>query len=124
VYDVTTRQFRYTNAGHLPPFFVSDGQIRRLETGGLVVGLFDEFPYEQEILQVEPQSLLVAYSDGLTEPENVYGEQFGMRRLAEEVMRHRHAEPQRIAELLVSAAEEWASTPEQADDMTVLVARL
>jgi sigma-B regulation protein RsbU (phosphoserine phosphatase) len=66
----------------------------------------------------------VAYSDGITEPENVYGEQFGARRLAAEVLRHRQSSPSRLAEQLIAAAEEWGQSPEQADDMTVVIARL
>jgi sigma-B regulation protein RsbU (phosphoserine phosphatase) len=124
IYDTSTRTLAYTNAGHLPPILVVGDKWRKLEEGGMVVGLFDEFSYEQGTIQIQPGSLLVAYSDGLTEPENAYGEQFGIRRLSEEVMRHRWASPQDLAERLFSAAEDWAGTLGQADDMTVLVARL
>jgi sigma-B regulation protein RsbU (phosphoserine phosphatase) len=124
VYDSSSRMLYYTNAGHLPPFLLAGDRLRKLEEGGMVVGLFDDCVYEQGSIRVDPGSLLVAYSDGLTEPENVYGEQFGSRRLAEEVMRHRNTPPVRLAELLISAAEEWGQSPEQADDMTVVIARL
>jgi sigma-B regulation protein RsbU (phosphoserine phosphatase) len=124
VYDTDTRKLAYTNAGHLAPFYVCDGQVIKLEEGGTVVGLFGDCEYTQATVQVAPGSLLVAYSDGLTEPENVYGEQFGTRRLLEEVLRRREELPRRLAEDLLSAAEEWGGSPEQADDMTVLVARL
>ena len=114
----------YTNAGHLPPLLVTGERVKKLDEGGMVVGLFDDCVYEQGCVAVEPGSLLVAYSDGITEPENVYGEQFGARRLAAEVVRHRQAAPPRLAELLIAAAEEWGQSPEQADDMTVVIARL
>jgi sigma-B regulation protein RsbU (phosphoserine phosphatase) len=68
--------------------------------------------------------LLVIFSDGLTEPENVYGEEFGNSRLRDEVLRNRTMPPQRLAENLIAAAELWAGSPEQADDMTVVVARM
>ena len=89
-----------------------------------MVGLFDEVSYESAKIEVPPDSLLITFSDGLTEPENVYGEEFGTQRLGAEALRHRDASPQRIAESLIDAAEQWAGTPEQADDMTVVVARL
>jgi sigma-B regulation protein RsbU (phosphoserine phosphatase) len=123
-YDIQTRLLRYTNAGHLPPFLIAGEEVRKLEEGGMVVGLFDDCRYEQGEVGVEPGSLLVAYSDGLVEPENVYGEQFGMQQLGAEILRHRHLEPQQLAETLVAAAEDWAGTQEQADDMTVIVARV
>ncbi len=123
-YDTATQMLRYTNAGHLPPLYVVGEKVRNLEEGGMVVGLFDDCVYEQGSAVVEPGGLLVAYSDGLVEPENVYGEQFGMEQLTAEVLRHQHLPPQELAETLVRAAEEWAGTLEQADDMTVIVARV
>jgi len=89
-----------------------------------VIGMFEDVPYTQGSIKVEPGSLLVAFSDGLTEPENVYGEEFGMHRLKEEILRQRSMPPQRIAENLIAAAEQWAGTPEQADDITVVIARM
>lgn len=123
VYDAAARMLTYTNAGHLPPYLIWGNHVMPLETGGMVVGLFDNCPYEQSSIPVEPGSLLVAFSDGLTEPENVYGEEFGVRRVREEVVRWRSADVDTLAESLVEAAEQWGGTPEQADDMTVLVAR-
>ena len=75
-------------------------------------------------MKVEPGSVLVAFSDGLTEPENVYGEEFGMDRLKEEVIRQVNVAPPRAAENLIAAAEQWAGSAEQADDMTVVVVRM
>jgi sigma-B regulation protein RsbU (phosphoserine phosphatase) len=124
VYDAEARTLTYTNAGHLGPFLVEGDTVKELTEGGTVVGLFEEFPYTQQTIRVEPGSLLVAFSDGLTEPENVYGEEYGSQRLKEEIMRQRSAVPDRIAENLIAAAEQWAGSPEQADDITVVVARM
>jgi sigma-B regulation protein RsbU (phosphoserine phosphatase) len=124
VYDTESRMLTYTNAGHLAPFFVNDAGVQQLDEGGTVVGLFEETPYTQGSLKVAPGSVLVAFSDGLTEAENVYGEEFGMLRLKEEVVRHRNTPPQRLADNLIAATEQWAGTPEQADDITVVVARM
>ncbi|HJY87715.1 MAG TPA: SpoIIE family protein phosphatase [Candidatus Acidoferrales bacterium] len=124
VYETSTRTLRYTNAGHLPPLYIVGEEANKLQFGGTVVGLFDDCLYEEGTIQAEPGSLLVAYSDGLIEPENVYGEEFGTRRLLEVTLRHRGETPRAIANALMVAAEEWAGSPEQADDMTVIVARL
>jgi sigma-B regulation protein RsbU (phosphoserine phosphatase) len=124
VFDVNSRMLTYTNAGHLSPFFVCRDEVQELSEGGTVIGMFEDIPYTQGSIKVEPGSLLVAFSDGLTEPENVYGEEFGMHRLKEEILRQRSMPPQRIAENLIAAAEQWAGTPEQADDITVVIARM
>jgi sigma-B regulation protein RsbU (phosphoserine phosphatase) len=124
VYDSAARTLTYTNAGHLGPFLVEGNAVKELTEGGTVVGLFEEYPYTQQTITVQPGSLLVAFSDGLTEPENVYGEEYGSQRLKDEIMRQRDAVPDRIAENLIAAAEQWAGSPEQADDITVVVARM
>jgi serine phosphatase RsbU (regulator of sigma subunit) len=60
----------------------------------------------------------------LVEPENVYGEEFGIRRLQEAAVRVQTSSPSSVALSLMTAAEEWAGSAEQADDMTVIVARM
>jgi sigma-B regulation protein RsbU (phosphoserine phosphatase) len=124
IYDSAARTLRYTSAGHLPSLLIVNGAALHLDLGGMVLGVVEDYPYEEGSLSVPPDALFVAYSDGLVEPENVYGEEFGIRRLEDAAIRAKGATPLMVAESLMSAAEEWAGTPEQADDMTVIVARL
>jgi sigma-B regulation protein RsbU (phosphoserine phosphatase) len=124
VYDSATRTLRYTNAGHLPGFLIFNGTSKHLDKGGMVLGVVEDYVYEEGSVNVPPNSLLVQYSDGLVEPENVYGEEFGIRRLQEAAIRVQSSAPRVVGQSLMMAAEEWAGTPEQADDMTVIVARL
>jgi serine phosphatase RsbU (regulator of sigma subunit) len=124
VYDSATRNLRYTNAGHLPSFLICKDSALHLDKGGMVLGVVEDYDYEEGSVIVAPDSLLVGYSDGLVEPENVYGEEFGIRRLQQAAVHVQGSAPQVVAQSLMNAAEEWAGTPEQADDMTVIVARL
>jgi len=94
-----------------------------LDKGGMVLGVVEDLCYEEGLVTVPSDSLLVGYSDGLVEPENVYGEEFGIRRLQQAAVYVQGSPPRVVAESLMNAAEEWAGTPEQADDMTVVVAR-
>ena len=124
VYDTATRKLRYTNAGHLPGLLIANGTAKHLDKGGMVLGVMEGYEYEQDTVTVPANAVLVQYSDGLIEPENVYGEEFGIRRLQEAAIRVQSAPPRVVGESLMVAAEEWAGTPEQADDMTVVVVRL
>jgi serine phosphatase RsbU (regulator of sigma subunit) len=74
-------------------------------------------------VEIEHGGMLVAYSDGLIEPENVYGEEFGTTRLVDVATRYKDASSHAVAEAMMHAAEEWSGSPEQADDMTVIVMR-
>ncbi len=124
IYDTVSRRLRYTNAGHLPAFCLSDGPAIYLAEGGIVLGVLEAYPFEEGSITVPPDAILIGYSDGLIEPENAYGEQFGIPRLEAAAQRVRNLSPRKIAEALMTATEEWAGSEEQADDMTVVVARL
>ncbi|MGI9104468.1 MAG: SpoIIE family protein phosphatase [Terriglobales bacterium] len=122
-YHAGSRMLSYCNAGHLPPLVLKeDGSILRLDCGGLVVGLFDDVPFEEAQVKLAPGDIFIAYSDGMTEPENDFGE-FGESRLLELVRENRHLPLERIAELALAAVLEWIGGAEQPDDMTIVLAR-
>jgi sigma-B regulation protein RsbU (phosphoserine phosphatase) len=122
-YDVDTAQLTYSNAGHLPPLVLGrDGKIRRLDCGGTVVGLMDGMRYEEGRLKLEPGDILVAYSDGITEPENDFGE-FGEVRLMEVVARYRDQPLNVISAQVMLALDAWIGADEQPDDITLVLAR-
>jgi len=123
LYDGSARCLTYSNAGHLPPMLLGeDGSVRRLETGGTVVGLFDDVRYEESTVSLGAGEIFLAYSDGVTEPENDYGE-FGEDRLIDLVRSNRHLPLERISELVTNAVYEWIGANEQPDDVTLVLAR-
>jgi len=122
-YDPATRRLTYSNGGHLPPLVISrDGSVQRLEVGGAVVGLLDGLEYEEATVQLEPGDLLVAYTDGLTEPEK-NGEDFGEQRLMEFVRARRDEPLTVLATNTLQVVKAWIGDQEQPDDMTVVLAR-
>ena len=123
IYDSRTRKLSYTNAGHLAPVLFRNGKTELLRTGGTVVGLFPAMKYEVGEIRLEPNDLLLAYTDGITEPENPFGEEFGEARLLEVAKRMLHSQPEVMAEMIYRAVDEWTGSPELQDDMTVVVAR-
>jgi len=123
LYNEHTRHLVYTNAGHLPPLLVHGDDYLFLEVTGSVVGAFPSLHYEEQSVPLGPGDLLVAYTDGITEPENAYGEDFGAERLAEVVMRHRETEPEEIVAKVLEAVRDWDTAEEQSDDMTLMVVR-
>jgi sigma-B regulation protein RsbU (phosphoserine phosphatase) len=123
VYDARTRNLSYTNAGHLPPVLFRDGKIERLRTGGTVVGLFPSVTYEVGEIRLEPHDLLLAYTDGITEPENTYGEEFGESRLLEVTRGMLNASPEVLVTEIYRSVDEWTGSPELQDDMTLLLGR-
>ncbi|MBZ5667619.1 MAG: PP2C family protein-serine/threonine phosphatase [Acidobacteriia bacterium] len=123
IYDGATRRLTYGNGGHLPPILISeDGSSHLLDCGGTVVGLFDNLSFPEATVQLRPGDILVAYSDGVTEPENDYGE-FGEERLIQLVRANRHLPLERITEIVTGAVHDWIGENEQPDDVTLVLAR-
>ena len=123
IYDGRSHQLTYSNGGHLPPILIGkDGAVRRLETGGTVVGLFDHMTYAEGAVQMHPGEIFLAYSDGVTEPENEFGE-FGEERLIDLVSANRDSPLLNISQAVTSAVDDWIGDNEQPDDITLVLAR-
>jgi phosphoserine phosphatase RsbU/P len=123
VYDGQQRKLTYSNGGHLPPIILGeDGSVRRLEQGGTVIGLFDNRCFEEASVALRRGELFLAFSDGVTEPENDFGE-FGEQRLIDLVWEHRHEPLARISEIVTAAVDDWIGANEQPDDITLVLAR-
>jgi sigma-B regulation protein RsbU (phosphoserine phosphatase) len=123
VYDGRSHRLTYSNGGHLPPILIAtDGSIRRLEAGGTVVGLFDHMSYAEGAVEMHPGEVFLAYSDGVTEPENDFGE-FGEQRLIDLVRDNRELPLPEISQIVTLAVDNWIGDNEQPDDVTLVLAR-
>jgi sigma-B regulation protein RsbU (phosphoserine phosphatase) len=67
----------YMNCGHIQPLAVQGTQIRRLEEGNLIVGLIAGASYTSALCKLQPGESLLLASDGITEAEDIAGNQFG-----------------------------------------------
>lgn len=123
VYDEATGVLTYTNAGHLPPILLRDGRTQTLEVNGIVVGAFPFSRYQESQIRLEPGDLLLFYTDGITEPENAYGEQFGEERVLDVLSRNKDCAPEEILSLIIERVREWTGSSELQDDMTLLLAQ-
>jgi phosphoserine phosphatase RsbU/P len=122
LYDGTSRTLTYSNGGHLPPMLVGRDSVQRLEDGGTVVGLFEVMPYEEKSVVMSPGDIFLAYSDGITEPENEFGE-FGEHRLLKTIRENFDLPLARISEIVITAVQDWIGAAEQPDDVTLVLAR-
>ena len=122
-YNADNARLTYSNAGQLPPLVLAlDGSVRRLDKGGTVVGLMDGMHYDEGTVQLSTGDIFIGYSDGVTEPENDFGE-FGEERLVEIVAQHRHSPLHVISGHVMQALDTWIGGQEQPDDITLVLAR-
>jgi serine phosphatase RsbU (regulator of sigma subunit) len=124
-YNPLTHDLRYVNAGHLPPLLVAlrSGEVRRLETGGPVLGLLPKAMYQDECIQLRGDEILIAYSDGLIEATSPTGEEFGEARVLSAV-RGSTGSAEQVVRDIMSAVVKFMDGAEFHDDLTIFVARL
>jgi phosphoserine phosphatase RsbU/P len=113
----------YSNAGHNPPLLVTASGIRRLDQGGVVLGLFDHASFDEETLKLEKGDLIVAFSDGVTEAMNPDSEEFTDDRLLACANAHRGESPQQLLDALLADVQAFCAGATQSDDVTVVLVR-
>jgi sigma-B regulation protein RsbU (phosphoserine phosphatase) len=122
-YDETASRLIYTNAGHLPPLLLRGEAVIPLAVNGTVVGAFPRVSYEENEIELQSGDILVCYTDGVTEPENEYGEMFGEERLAALIQKNRHKPDAEILNAVFTAVAQWTGSAERQDDISLLLAR-
>jgi phosphoserine phosphatase RsbU/P len=113
----------YCNAGHNAPMVVSASGVRRLETGGVVLGLFEHASYEEETVRLQPGDLIVSFSDGVSEAMNEHGEEFSDERLLACVSANRDRTPAEVLDALFADVRAFCGGADQSDDITAVLVR-
>jgi sigma-B regulation protein RsbU (phosphoserine phosphatase) len=123
--DPAAMRIHYISAGHNPPFVVdAAGHASLLEGGGgPPAGLFSHVSYKREIQSINPGSVLVIYTDGVTDAENRLGERFGMDRLIDVVSGRRQSSATDIHSGVRACLTEFLAGNPNVDDATLVVLR-
>jgi len=112
------------NAGHNPPLLVrASGDVERLKADGLILGVFAGVRHKQSESVLNPGDMLVAYSDGVTETQNVGGEEYGEERLTALLKEHRGSSAAAIRKLVADDTKAFAGLAPQYDDVTLVVVK-
>ena len=111
----------YCNAGHNPPILVrADGDIRRLDVGGMVLGVFEDTPFLQGAMTLGPDDYLVVFSDGISEAMNEAEEEFGDDRLIG-CLAEVEGDAERRLQHILAAVRQFTGNAPQHDDVTAMV---
>lgn len=126
IFDPVTWTLTHASAGHQPPLLLdADGTVHELDpVDGLVLGVSEELPYSEAVLQLKPGEGLVVYTDGLSEAFNLKRQQFGEDRAVGVLAGlGRQTSALDIVDALFAAQESFMDGAERADDTTVLALR-
>jgi phosphoserine phosphatase RsbU/P len=124
VLDPTTGELAYSNGGHNTPMLLrANGEMVKLDKGGLPVGLMPDICYDEDRVQFQSGDVLIIYSDGITESVNLQDEEFGETRLIEVVKNNLHRSASGIRDRIDEALSRFVGTAAAVDDMTVMIVK-
>ena len=120
----TTGELSYVNAGQNPPLLRrSTGRYEMLRTGGMALGMFDHAQYQAGQTMLGPGDVVIMYSDGVTEAENLDGQPFDEAGLQQVVDGRSWASAKELGWATFEAVDEHSRERKLLDDLTVLVLR-
>lgn len=121
VLDTRNGAFEYSNAGHNPPFLISNGEVKPLENiGGLILGAMKDVEYESNVIIVKPDDTLFFYTDGVTEAMNANEEEFSEERLIQSLSGKNDLGADKLIFRVLNEVQKFSGGIEQSDDITCL----
>ena len=124
--DPGTRTLSYVNAGHNYPYVLhADGTSRRLEKGGMILGVMPTVvPYEEETVSLSPGDILVLFTDGVSEAMNRQSVEYGEERLERAVRSSSGQSATDIAGEIHQDILRHAAGAPQSDDITMMIIKI
>ena len=136
-YDETSGRLNFINAGHNPPFVLhadpvtremsaapNSNGVMKLESGGPMLGLFQDCPVQENSFQLRTGDFLFAYTDGAIDAVNTAGEEFGEERLLKLVKSKSHLPAVNARDEIFRGIEDWCGDAAQPDDITMVVLKV
>jgi phosphoserine phosphatase RsbU/P len=122
--DPGTGLLKYINAGHNPPLVGrSDGSVEQLSSGGLPLGIMPGAEYEVGETRLGDGEVLIIYSDGVSEANNLAEEEFGLERLRDVLKANLKSTASGIRDKVESALSEFTGTAPANDDITLVIVK-
>lgn len=124
LFDFSTGELSYSNAGHNPPVLVRQGRAQWLAMPkGIFLGVMEDAPYADKHLTLEPGDALVVYTDGVNEAMDPQGGFYGNERLLRVAAGLGDKTARAMGEAFMADVHAFAGQAPQADDITVLTLR-
>ncbi|AHC16547.1 GAF domain-containing SpoIIE family protein phosphatase [Salinispira pacifica] len=122
-YDPNTQRIEYSNAAHHPLVILrhETGEIEKLDSKGLPIGLEREARYERVGTTLSPGDAVLLYTDGIVEAMNPDGEQYEEERLQDVFREHANRSSSEIMMAIRSDIEHFVGPAKQHDDQTLIV---
>jgi len=125
IINILSGKLEYCNAGHnVPCLAASNGQVKFIErSNNIALGVVEDFDYQSEEIQLDPENYIVIYTDGITEAENKESLEFSNEQLKKYLSKCSKSSPRDTIEGLIKEVNVFTDGMQQSDDITALVVK-
>ncbi len=116
-------EVRLVNAGHLPPYLITQNEIKEITKSNPAIGLMKDFSFNEDILEMQKGEMIIGYSDGVTEAQNEYGQFFEKERFVNVLSRIKNYSFENLGEIIVEAVDDFVGDSPVTDDLSLLIIR-
>ncbi len=113
----------YANAGHPPPILINGNNVEFLKRGGTILGPLPEVQLKRGFSSIEPGGLMVMYSDGIFERQNLYGEAYEISKLQELAVNNQCLSAENLVKDIIDEVYNFGGQKKWKDDATVVVVK-
>ncbi|MFA7289651.1 MAG: SpoIIE family protein phosphatase [Melioribacteraceae bacterium] len=125
IFDKSSLEFTYVNAGHNPPLLIRNGEIIKLKKGGMIIGVMPTIiPYVSETVKMVQNDVIFFFTDGISEAMNIDFEEFTDEKLERIVLEERLKSSDDILGRIKNEVDEHTKGAEQSDDITCLIIKV
>ncbi len=122
--DTENMIMKYLNCGHIPSLLVRDGSAIELTEGDTVLGMFAKSEFKIREEKLKKGDIIVLYTDGVIEAENIDNEQFSIDRLKKALIKHSGKDTEIIKNKIMEELKEFTESNQFVDDITFVIFRI
>jgi len=121
ILDTKSSAFRYVNAGHNPPYLANNGKLKKLDKGGLILGILDHgIDYVSEEIKLEKGDFIVMYTDGVSEAKNIDNDEFTDEKIINLLQNNLSTSAEELKNILIEEVSLFSAGRDQFDDITII----
>jgi len=123
--DTDTGRVRYASAGHNPPllFRAVDRTVHTLDARGIVLGVVEIAQFEQKTVRMEPEDVIVFFTDGVTDTIDTQENLYGQEQFAACLKECGDRDADQILETILDHIDRYSGSAPRSDDLTIVIAR-
>jgi sigma-B regulation protein RsbU (phosphoserine phosphatase) len=119
------KKMTYVNAGHNHPLLIRDGEIKKLNKGGMILGVMETtIPYDSETIDLQLDDVIVLFTDGISEAMNKESEEFSDERLEENSVKLSSLSAKEILDGIKNEVTDFTKGASQSDDITMVILKV